>query len=543
MRMKPARQTSATRRSQGRGCASAARARRSRFGMTATGMPDAAATPTPGASARLLITRAISAGEASAEQAVIRACRLEPRPEISTPTLSRAIAAFQLWGAGPARLPGGSVCRWRPRKKCRMTAARRRPAAAKISGRRRFAMVVRLMTACALLLLGTVAMRAGPAPAQEADQAYSATVKVDATADSAAAARETARIDGQRRALAAVIERLSGASETAKPPKLDDKAITDMVASFEVANERMSAVRYVADYTFHFRPSKVRRLVLVAATPPAENGSKSPPEKSPGDKSPADIGGKSPAEGASKPTVESGNRPVVVLPVYRDGSNLVLWDEPNAWRMAWSQRPAGWGPGRLVLPLGDAGDLAAIDAEKAGSGRPEALTAIAQRNSGSEAVVALATARRQDSKLAGLDVTIKRYRSGHLVDTQASSFEANPAESEADLLKRAAESTAAEIESGAKRNAGARSDQPASLAVTVPITNLGEWVQVRDRLASVSSIRKIDLLSLSRQEARIEVKYVGSQDQLKSSLAEVNLDLGGGDPAWRIQSSGAASAR
>jgi len=414
-------------------------------------------------------------------------------------------------------------------------------------------MALRLKTACALLLVGVVAMRAGPAPAQDADEAYSATVKVDATADSAAAARETARIDGQRRALAAVIERLSGASEPAKPPKLDDKAITDMVASFEVANEHMSAVRYVADFTFHFRPSKVRRLVRVVETPPAENGSKGAPDKSPGDKSPgdkssgdkssADSGGKSSAEGASKPTVESGNRPVVILPVYRDGSNVVLWDDPNAWRMAWSQRPAGSAPGRLVLPLGDAGDLAAIDAEKAGSGQPEALSAIAQRNSGSEAVVALATARRQDNKLAGLDVTVKRYRSGHLVDTQASSFEANPAESEADLMKRAAESTAAEIESGAKRNAGARSDQPASLAVTVPITSLGEWVQVRDRLASVGVIRKIDLLSLSRQEARIEVKYVGSQDQLKSSLAEVNLDLGGGDPVWRIQSAGAASAR
>jgi hypothetical protein len=385
---------------------------------------------------------------------------------------------------------------------------------------------------CTLLLLGAVAMRAGPALAQESDEAYSATVKVDATAESAAAAREMARIDGQRRALAAVIERLSGASEPAKPPKLDDKAITDMVVSFEVANEHMSAVRYVADYTFHFRPSKVRRLVRVVETPPADSGSKSPPDNS----------GKSPAEGASKPSVESGNRAVVVLPVYQDGSNLVLWDDPNAWRMAWSQRPAGSGPGRLVLPLGDAGDLAAIDAEKAGSGRSEALTAIAQRNRGSEAVVALATARRQGDQLAGLDVSLKRYRSGHLVDTQASSFEAAPGETEADLLKRAAESTAAEIESGAKRNAGAQSDQPASLAVTVPITSLGEWVQVRGRLASVSAIRKIDLLSLSRTEARIEVKYVGTPDQLKSSLAEVNLDLGGGDPVWRIQTSGAASA-
>jgi hypothetical protein len=68
-------------------------------------------------------------------------------------------------------------------------------------------------------------------------------------------------------------------------------------------------------------------------------------------------------------------------------------------------------------------------------------------------------------------------------------------------------------------------------------------VQVRDRLASVSAIKKIDLLSLSRQEVRLEVKYVGSPDQLKSSLAEVSLDLGGGDPVWRILLSGATNAR
>src|ERR1700760_842865 len=103
-----------------------------------------------------------------------------------------------------------------------MTAAR--PAAGKIKGRRRFAMALRLVTAVAgdrglrnlgfaLLLLGVMVMRAGPAPAQEAGEAYSGTVRVDARADSAAAAREAARIDGQRRALTAVIDRLSGSSE------------------------------------------------------------------------------------------------------------------------------------------------------------------------------------------------------------------------------------------------------------------------------------------------------------------------------------------
>src|SRR5712691_4192552 len=71
--------------------------------------------------------------------------------------------------------------------------------------------------------------------AQEPDP-LSATVAVDATADTVVKAREMARIDGQRRALAAVAERLAGGTTTAKPPKLDDKAITDLVLSFEVAN-------------------------------------------------------------------------------------------------------------------------------------------------------------------------------------------------------------------------------------------------------------------------------------------------------------------
>jgi Uncharacterized protein conserved in bacteria (DUF2066) len=381
--------------------------------------------------------------------------------------------------------------------------------------------------ACAFLLIVAI-MGVGPGRAQDSNEAYSATVKVDATADSAAAARDMARIDGQRRALAAVIEHLSGSSEPAKLPKLDDKAITDMVDSFEVANERMSAVRYIADYTFHFRPSKVRRLVRVAESAPAESSGKTA----------GGNGGKG-TTGAS----ETGSKPIVVLPVYREGPSVVLWDDPNDWRTAWGQRPAESGPSRLILPLGDAGDLAAIDAEKAGSGDSDALTAIAKRNGGSEAVVALATARRQDTNLTGVEVSWKRYRAGRLVDTRGSSYDAQPGESAADFLSRVANAVAADIDGAARRNAGPRSDQQASLAVTVPIASLADWVQVRDKLASVSSIRKIDLLSLSRQEAKIQVKYVGSQDQLKSSLAEVSLDLGGADPLWRIQPSGATSPR
>ena len=66
---------------------------------------------------------------------------------------------------------------------------------------------------------------------------------------------------------------------------------------------------------------------------------------------------------------------------------------------------------------------------------------------------------------------------------------------------------------------------------------------MRDRLASVPVIRKVDLLSLNRHEAKIQIKYVGGSDQLRSSLAEVNLGLDGTDPVWRLQQSGVTGAR
>jgi hypothetical protein len=372
------------------------------------------------------------------------------------------------------------------------------------------------------MLLLTMAMPSRGSLAEDQGDSFSATVKVDATADSAAAARELARIDGQRRALGLVVDRLSGSSDNPKLAKLEDKAITDMVESFEVANERMSPVRYIADYTFHFRSSKLRRLVRVAETPPAEGG------------------GKPTVLESSRPAVpESSSKPMVVLPVYKDSTRTALWDDPNPWREAWAQRSGDAGAVRVTVPLGDASDLAAIDAGRAESGRSDALAAIAQRNGGDDAIVALATARRQGDKLAGLDLSVKWYRSGRLSDTQANSVDALPGESEGDLLRRAADAVAAGIAGGARKNPG----QQAILAASVPISSLSDWVMVRDRLASAAAVRRVDLLSLSRQEAKIQIRYVGSAEQLKSSLAEVDLGLGGTDPMWQLQISSATGSR
>ncbi|HEV2302545.1 MAG TPA: DUF2066 domain-containing protein [Stellaceae bacterium] len=365
----------------------------------------------------------------------------------------------------------------------------------------------------AAVLALVMAASASPAGAQGEPDPYSATVSVDATAPDVAKARHLARLDGERRALTQVIEHLSGAAAAPSLPKLGDQAISDMVASYEVANEHMSAVRYLADYTFHFNPSTIKQLMQQAGVHAAP----------------------APSQGAASASA-------IVLPVFADGAKPVLWDDPNAWRQAWRKEPDG-GAGQLLVPLGDARDVATIDAARAAAGNPEALAAIARQNGGGDVVVVLATAERRAGTLAGLAVSLKRYRGGSPVGAQDENLTARPGESEAGFLERAASATANLIQNAPAAASAAPAGPEATLAAVVPISGLADWVALQKRLASVAIIHRIDLMSLTVEEAKIEIRYAGTIDQLKSSLAGLAFGLGGGDPVWRIAPAGAATAR
>jgi hypothetical protein len=360
------------------------------------------------------------------------------------------------------------------------------------------------LLAVALLLL-VVPLRQASAQGDS----YTATVTVDATADTVAKARDVARVDGARRALNTVVEKLAGGPDKTKPLKLSDNQVTDLVASFEVANEKMTAVRYVADYTYHFKPAEVAKAMQSAGIGIAANDANSP--------APASTGGK----------------PVVVLPIYQDGGTALLWDDPNPWRDAWSQRPTTGGGTNLLVPFGDVSDLAAIDADKARTGDSAALTAMAKKE-GADDILVVVAARRAGGDKPGLNVTARRYRAGQFVDVHSDSIDANPGEADADLFRRATDTIAADIGNGWKNAKATLGDQQGSLEVVATITGLDDWVKLRDSLATVPSVRKIDLKSLSRQEATLNIQYIGSVDQLKASLAATKLDLQGGDPVWRL---------
>jgi hypothetical protein len=192
------------------------------------------------------------------------------------------------------------------------------------------------------------------------------------------------------------------------------------------------------------------------------------------------------------------------------------------------------------VPLGDVSDLAAIDADKARTGDSASLVAIANKEGGDDALVMVAQRRSGDKP--GLDITVRRYHTGQFVDVHFDSVDAKPNEADADLFKRAADTIAADLDNGWKNAKGGPGDQQGTLIVSAPISGLDDWLKLRDRLATIPVVRKIDVKALSRQEATIEIQYLGTMDQLKANLSAAKLDLQGGDPTWRLARSGADKA-
>ncbi len=356
-----------------------------------------------------------------------------------------------------------------------------------------------------------VAPASGIATAQDVFEVSG--VAVDVTAETAAAARARALASGEQRAFEILLDRLTLKSDIDRLPVLSAADRAELVQDLSVANEKTSAVRYLAELTFRFKPREVRRMLRDLAIDFAETPSK----------------------------------PVLVLPVYRAAGVVVLWDDPNPWRDAWSgiggpDAVAGLVP--MELPAGGLADIAAIGAEQAAAGDRTRLEALSERYGTSDVIVALAELAAAPGGAPSISVTVNRY--GESVSEQAivSGVTGRPGEAVEAVLRRAAVQVADEIEDQWKADNLIRFERSEIVAVVLPIKSLGDWVAARSRLRRVAVVDRIDLVLLSRDEARLDIRYLGDIDQLALALAQADLSLREEGGSWILElGSGGAPPR
>lgn len=360
-------------------------------------------------------------------------------------------------------------------------------------------------------IMAAFAWAAWPLPTAAATRAdvFTVTVPVDATAASAEAAREKARREGERDAYTVLLDRLTLSRDRSRLPPPTDSLLNRVIQGFEVANEHHSTVRYLASYTYHFRPGVVEQLLQQYGVPFAETESK----------------------------------PVVVLAVLENPGGPVLWGDPNPWRDAWASAPPVQGLVPMTIPLGEIEDVAAIDAATADAGDDAHLQAISANYNHDDVLVTRATLHGSGDGMS-IDVSTTRFIPGSPGGEQSwvASYATKPGESEQDLLARAVTGTVAQVEDAWKQANLLDYNQSATLVASVPANDLANWIAVRHLLAATPAVQSVDLISLDRRGARIMLHYLGSTDQLRVALAQNNLELTGGDPDWVLQQSSASSA-
>lgn len=342
-------------------------------------------------------------------------------------------------------------------------------------------------------LSGVRAQAAGEADVFTVDD-----VAVDATAATAAAARETALARGQAEAFNRLLARLTVRSDASRLPRPSAAEIADLVRGIELDGEKTSAVRYIASLRVRFRADGVRNLLRRSGIPFAETRSK----------------------------------PMLILPLVAADSGPILWEQDSDWRAAWAASSRSEGLVPLVVPVGDLDDLRAISAEQAMAGDTRRLSAIAARYNAGDVVVAVATPQYSGESVEAVQVSINRFSALGQDETVLESYGAEPGKS---AWTKAMAGVAANLEDTWKRASLIRYDSQRSLTATIMLAGIDELVEVRRRLANVAILRQADLVYLARNEAQFRFDYFGDERQLASAFAQNDLVLEQGANGWRFR--------
>ncbi len=356
-----------------------------------------------------------------------------------------------------------------------------------------------------VVVVGGASLVSPPALGAAADGAVLsvAGVAVDVTAGDAAAASARAVTIGQRRAIERLFKRLVPVSVLDLLPVLDDGAITELVQGFEVANERVAPDRYIASLTFRFKPNGISLLlrdlgIAYAITP---------------------------------------GRPVVVLPLYRIGGELFLWEDRNLWRAAWAALPLADGLIRVIAPIGELADLVLIDARQADDGHGESLVAIAERYGARDVVVAEAAVENDPLFDAPtVRVTLRRFGASG-IRIGGGTYSGLASDELDTVLAVAAKEARTQLEEEWKEANLLRFDHGDSLAVDIPLVSLEDWLDIRSRLVELALVRKAELLALSPNFARVVLHYLGDVRHLAGALAYSGLELVDDGDLWVLRRS------
>ncbi len=339
-------------------------------------------------------------------------------------------------------------------------------------------------------LLGLVLSFGVLQAAQRAEAADLYTVRgvhVDVTAASATEARAIAQAAGQREALGELMRRLTLSSDWSRLPQANDATVQDAVRGFQVASEKSSSTRYIADLNVSFSPDAVRKLL----------------------KRNSILFG------------ETQAKPALLVAVYDKGAVPVLWDDANPWRNAVAKRDLDDAMTPILLPVGDVEEFNLLTAAQAVSGDKTAINNLGQRYGADDVVVAVASSNTDGS---AIKMKATRYGPGsnEVIQRSYSSLDA----AAAGLIDALGDQW--------KRDTIVAPGMQAHLTAEVSYIGLDQWQTIRQGLSSTPLVSGLQVDGITSNSAEVQISYRGSPEKLALALAQSNVELTQGANGWSL---------
>ncbi len=335
------------------------------------------------------------------------------------------------------------------------------------------------------------------APARAADSPFVVKdVKVDASGASASEAYTIAVNSGRRRAWVTLVHRLTRQDDWSRLENIDETALQRMISGYQVANEKRSTTRYVADVTYTFNGGLVRNYLR--STNVAYSDTAAPP--------------------------------LLVIPMAPG------YAPKSPWAAAWTGSASAAGSVPLSLPAGDALDVSALGAIDFATASWSDVQPAASRAHATKAALV------QADPPSGGHITVRiRILSAAPPQTLPPVNVPVPAGASPDQAYAAAMQAAADAIGDAwKARAAVDFNHRSTLTADIRMDSLGQWGAIRQRLAKVPLVTNINVLAMNIGQARVAISYAGTIAQLSDFLSQASLGLTSRDGVWwlDLQSAG-----
>jgi hypothetical protein len=309
-------------------------------------------------------------------------------------------------------------------------------------------------------------------------------VHVDANGASSTEALNAAITQGRTRAFQTLYRRLTRQADWSRQPPLDAAGLVRISRGYNIANERRSTTRYVADVTYMFNPDAVGRTLRAAQIAFSQTQAKR----------------------------------ILVIPM-----------SPAVAHGAWAQGLAAPAFRESAVPftLLAAEDDAVLSGLNFDAATWNEVAAVAAKNHVTE--VGLVQVVSANGKLT---VNIRRLGLGE--QPAKTSVDVPMLQTATATYPAAAQTAVRTIEEMWKTRSAIDFSQRGRLTADVKIDNLEQWGEIQSTLGSVSNVTGFTVTAMSMGYARINLNYLGGIDQTREALAGAGLSLTNHGGQWAL---------